>query len=120
MRPDRTGVIAHLAVNQVKGFGINVVECWEGAVATDPGVVDACRGMSATLVATTYYDGLEELYSKDLDWIRDFATKNPGLQIPTNAVELKTELEPDGDSVLKIRVSDEHTEGGDHAHEVET
>ena len=84
-RPDRCGVLAHLAVNELDGWGVNVVECASGALSRANGLVEECLDIECRLVTVQYLDGRKRMYSRDAVWIRDICTKNPKLPIPADS-----------------------------------
>lgn len=103
MRPDRCGLLAHLAVNEIGGWGVNVVECTPGALNRAAGVVDECLGIDCRLVTIQYLDGRKRLYSQDSDWIRDIRTKNPKLSVLSTSIKhVDIRVAADGTAVMRI------------------
>ena len=82
MRPDKCGVLIHVARNEIGGTGINVVECEAGALDREVHLVDAVLSIECVLVTCRYRDGRLRLYSKDARWIDDVRRRNPALQLP--------------------------------------
>ena len=90
-RPDRSGVIVSVVKNSLHGIGANIVECTSEALKRSGHIIEACRGLSFTLIKVVHIDGTCDLISTDRKWIERLRQTNPGIPIPEDAshVELR-------------------------------
>jgi hypothetical protein len=81
-RPDRCGLLIHIARNTLGGHGVNVVECRSGAIdaRANRALIQQCLEIPCRLVTLRRRNGRTRLYSRDPTWIADMLQRTPELQ----------------------------------------
>jgi|GEM_PF-5888600 len=102
-RPDKCGIVVHVARNSIGGYGINVIEYEPDAFERPRSLLllDACltiAGMDCRLVTFCYRNGYQRLFSKDSDWIEDVRRKNPRMGLPAGIEAIDMKIGPDGET----------------------
>lgn len=93
-RPDKSGAIIYTAINPMtNGVGVNVAECWSGALKKERNkkLVARIETTNAVCVQLFRRDGTGQIYSKNQRYISLLREQN-NLDIPSKTHSVRIEL----------------------------
>jgi hypothetical protein len=92
-RPDRSGVLAHVALNPLaETFGLNVIECRAGAFEQRADLVQHYKQQPCCCVTLVKHDGTGILYSQDTRYIQLLRETNGWTRLPQDITMLEATI----------------------------